>query len=299
MDCYAYAKLSNLDFIILRIGGPGLGNLLFPWARSVVKARTCNCKLIWPTWPQVKLGPLLRSEKDFRVYTNLFKPTDSYLSGVQKALIISKHLIPFIFNDQKELSNENSSSLFVYSGMNNMFQPILNHSEMLKEELLSIVHPDVKLPNQKELKNVIAVHIRMSDFVEYEEKKFFGTTGMRLPIEWYKQMIQQLSNNMIGDISFRVFSDGNEEELSPVLSCDNVTRMNCNSALGDLLAISMCKVLIGSNSTFSMWGSFLGQLPSIWFKGSGQLPIYPNGKSLEIEIGLNEKIPEEFIKKLN
>ena len=77
---YVYARLSSWDFGVLRVFGAGLGNLLFPWARSMVLARSAGLIPIFPTWPQLKLGPIFRRERDARTYQDLFRPTSEYIS---------------------------------------------------------------------------------------------------------------------------------------------------------------------------------------------------------------------------
>ena len=39
-----------------------------------------------------------------------------------------------------------------------------------------------------------------------------------------------------------------------------------NNAMADIYAISRCRYLIGSDSTFSGWGAFLGQVPCVFFR---------------------------------
>jgi hypothetical protein len=61
-----------------------------------------------------------------------------------------------------------------------------------------------------------------------------------------------------------VFSDGTDEELAALLALPAVQRRDYGSGLGDMLGLSRSKLLIASGSTFSMWGSYLGQVPTIW-----------------------------------
>ena len=65
-------KFSKIDLFDFRLGGPGLGNLLFPWARGVIFARKNNIPVLSPNWKTFKIGTYLRSEKDKRTYNDLF-----------------------------------------------------------------------------------------------------------------------------------------------------------------------------------------------------------------------------------
>ena len=85
---YIYPKLSEPDMNLFRLGGAGLGNILFTYARAVVyAAKNERIKIIWPTWPSIKLGPILRNEKDKRFYADLFKNNSGYISGLKKIVL--------------------------------------------------------------------------------------------------------------------------------------------------------------------------------------------------------------------
>src|SRR5689334_20396259 len=92
---YAYPRFSTLDLGFVRVLGPGLGNLLFPWARCVVACRDRHLIPVAPTWPQIKLGPWLRGELDKRTYAGLFLPRVGEVSGIRKMrLLISARRVP-------------------------------------------------------------------------------------------------------------------------------------------------------------------------------------------------------------
>ena len=86
--CYAYPLLGGMDFPGMRIGGPGLGNLLLPWARCQVAAERHGWTRIAPTWPQVKAGPILRGETDWRTYVGLFRTAPGEVAGLRKFLLL-------------------------------------------------------------------------------------------------------------------------------------------------------------------------------------------------------------------
>ena len=72
---FVFPKFSQGDHFGIRLGGPGLGNLLFPFARAIIYSNKNNIPLINPTWPNIKVGPVLRNERDKRFYIDLFKTT--------------------------------------------------------------------------------------------------------------------------------------------------------------------------------------------------------------------------------
>ncbi len=64
-----------------------------------------------------------------------------------------------------------------------------------------------------------------------------------------------------------VFSDGREDELRDLLALPAVRRSQEADALSDLLTMASCAGLVASGSTYSMWSSFLGQQPTLWYPG--------------------------------
>ena len=85
---FAYPLFEKYDLGVVRLLGPGLGNLLFPWARAVVACDRDGLTLIDPTWPSIKVGPLLRGEADLRFYGSLFRPAPHSVSGLRKLMLL-------------------------------------------------------------------------------------------------------------------------------------------------------------------------------------------------------------------
>jgi len=85
-----------------------------------------------------------------------------------------------------------------------------------------------------------------------------------LPLEWYIGALKAVRTRAGRDVPAQVFSDGSDEELAGLLALPAVRRMDYGSGLGDMLGLSRSRLLIASGSTFSMWGSYLGQVPAIW-----------------------------------
>ena len=65
-----------------------------------------------------------------------------------------------------------------------------------------------------------------------------------------------------------------------------------------MLALSTCKVLISSASTFSMWASFLGQMPTIWFPGQMGQKLLLENSMFEGEVDYEDNLPISIIKEL-
>jgi hypothetical protein len=287
---YAYAKLSKYDFHFVRFLGPGLCNLLFPWARSVLATKKYGLTQISPTWSQLKLGPILRREADARFYTDLFNKDPDAISGFRKSFILLSHAM--VAEDCVEHLNsgspphEDNTKIISFTGLKDYFNSIVTEDFFLYSELLKITREEHKKGLFFDFRKSISVHIRLGDF-----------KGRNTPsIKWYVNTLSKLRAELGSDWPIYVFSDGTDEELMPVMSLPDTTRLTFGSSLADLLALSKAHLLIGTaGSTFSQWASFLGRMPVIWSKGCLTQRLYYDTPLLEIECAGEEKLPEYFM----
>ena len=292
---YTFASLSKGESLGFRLGGPGLGNLLFPWSRAVVFAKKHNLKRINSTWKTVKLGPIIRGEFDKRFYSDLFEEHE--IGGLKKTILLN-FAKKIEEKDAEEALTKHSlwPRVIVFKGLGNSFNPILNDHETVKRELLKIVSTKHKEAADKYEKNGISIHIRMGDFATPPSEEFLreGRWNYRLPIEWYANVIENIRKTIGKEIRVNIFSDGTDEELREVLKLPNTHRCFYGSAISDLLALSESPVLIASASTFSMWASYLGRMPTIWFPGTHRLKLYKRGESFEDTLDYNQPINENL-----
>jgi len=286
---YSYAKLSNHDFGLFRLLGPGLGNLLFPWARSIIASEKYDLTQIPTTWPQIKLGTIFRRELDKRMYSDLFKsPDESFpLSRKLRLLYFARKL------NEEQLGNiphpvncHGKDTVFLFSGMKNGFSDLAGHNKVVLNTLINIVKDKHLEGYRRNLSNGICMHIRLGDFVTGGH----GTT----PISWYVSLAEIIRDLLGQIIPIYVFTDGRDEEISEVLRLNNVERLSFGSSIADLFALSNARILLASSgSTFSGWASYLGESLSIWPKDSRKHGL-ENTTNKFLEIDKNETISNEF-----
>jgi hypothetical protein len=137
----------------------------------------------------------------------------------------------------------------------------------VREELVSITRPQhlkgLMAPHEKS----IVLHVRLGDFVapEGESRIPSGAWCTRMPLPWYQSAIAACRRTLGSDTPVRVFSDGSDDELRPLLSIPRVRRASFGTSIADLHALSTAHVFIASGgSTFSMWASYLGRMPVVW-----------------------------------
>jgi hypothetical protein len=231
----------------------GLGNKLFPWARCRLFSLEHDVPMLAPMWMQLKLGPLVRRDRDKRLYHNLFRTSPpGYISGAAAVWrrLIDRHAV-------------------VFSGAADHFAPLNGKHALLLEELRQITR-ERWLHRADEVGPVdIGVHVRRGDFVEAQRAEDYVLRGaIRTPLDWYVQAILA-ARAITGEARPAVVvSDARDAELEDLLRIEAVGRVDTGSAIGDLLVLSQARLLIASGgSSFSAWAAFLGQMPAIAYPG--------------------------------
>lgn len=290
---YCFPKLSACDFYFFRFLGPGLGNLLLPWARAKIHARSMGHGFISPTWPQIKIGSFLRGEIDSRSYIGLFEAGPSESRGLSRAkkLFFSRKISEY------ERDSARAGDVIVFSGMGKLFSDLVGNSNFIKTEILSMLATNrvEGLKTELNCSECVAVHVRLGDFsVGSVTDLMSGISNTRIPIEWYIAVVDKIRNALGYEIAVNVFSDGSDQQLVKLLELGGVKRVCGHNAIEDLLLISEHRLMVASGSTFSMWGSFLGQIPTIWHPGQLKQRVL-NNHNLEVELHDYDDISSSFI----
>jgi len=300
---YAYPKLSAIDLGFFRLLGPGLGNLLFPWARSILAAKDFGLIPIFPTWPQIKIGPILRGEKDTRFYNGIFYPTKNYISGFKKFYLLmrAQKITEPDFMSGRYDKNIKDSRVVLFKGLgpqDNWFSPIVARYSLIFKELKKITVASHRRGLHYDFKNSISVHVRLGDFSVPQSEDILknGAYGYRIPLRWYRKQIMKIRKTIAKNIKVFVFSNGSNKELADLLNMDGVTRLSFGSSIADLLALSKANLLITSGSIFSQWAAFLGRMPTIWYPGQLREHLYSDHPEREIECEEEEELPVSFLK---
>ena len=145
------------------------------------------------------------------------------------------------------------SEIVIESGIHDYFKPLVEYHDLVSNYITGHIKTEVlKAVNMFDFDNTVAVHVRLGDYPD----------SWRVPIEWYKKKILAIGINK----RILVFSDGHDSELDELLCLQNVERVFFGSAIADIIAMSKCSFLIGSDSSFSAWAAYLGQIPCCFYK---------------------------------
>ena len=226
---YVYPRLPGRRVnAFFRIGGNGLANSLFVFARALLLADQYGLKLIDPPWLNIEKAPWLRGDKDKRLYCNIFRHIG--VRGIRKAWIMStgKQILEDDFTNVDVPASIVRVSRIVGVG----FKPLVGRSRQVRELLQDAIRPEVLEPVDRfDFTDEVAVHIRRGDY----------PADWRTPIDWYVGCVDRI-REVRPKARFLLFSDGTSEELAPLLSRPDVEPAFFGCAMADIWAISRCSV---------------------------------------------------------
>ena len=264
------------------IGRFGLGHGLLAWARSIVWANKVGAKPIAPNWVQPRIGPILRNERDKRLYFLLFG-SGNQIGGVQRLRLLAGAprfsaqgdiaTISHLHDDfpmPDMLPPDGGIMMFANSPSRNedkFFHQISGNSDLIRTELLAMTRARYRPPVA--VRPHIALHVRGGDFgmAQSAEQLRSGVHNLRLPNQWYAQILAGFRKMLGEDVDAIIYSDCTDADLVDLLLLPNVSRAPRQQSITDLLSMGQAAALISSGSGFSRWGSFLGQVPRICFPG--------------------------------
>lgn len=274
---YVYPHLPSIKTNpFFRFTGSGLANSLFVFARAIVFAKEHNLEIINPTWFNISPGHW--RYKDKRFYNDTFKPIG--VTGLKRLkLLMTGRMVK-----EEDYTGNGMDADWVQIFYMKGFETLRAKSSSVREFLLESVKPEIlSSVHSFDFQNKIAVHIRLGDY----------KAEVRLSLSYYKTLIERIHERK-PQYEFLVFSDGKDEELTEVLNLPCTKKVYFGYAMSDILAISRCKALIGSHSTFTDWGGYLGQLPSLLPK-KPHYGSYLNDLNSEFIVDKESPIvPEEF-----
>ena len=260
---YIYPKFTNKELPFVRFGGAGLGNLLFTYARALILANETGAKLVNPTWPCLKIGPVLRREKDKRFYFDLFKNGNGSIDGLKKTCLLLFSEKTKV-NSISDVKSARDGSLLIYDEFKMNFDGLIPYRNLILSDIIGNLKKKNRKPLEEDFTNAINVHVRCGDFLAPNSENLKnGVNNTRIPISWYVGIIKQIQNSVNKDIKFNIFSDGTDEELKDILALPNTKRVFYGTSIADIIALSRSKLIIASGSSFSMWARFLGNCNSI------------------------------------
>ena len=283
-----------VDLWFSRLAGHGLGNCFYCYFHAIVLAEQANGIVIAPPWFSLKLGPLLRGESSKRLYWRMFKPFANEISGFGK---LFRLLAGFPRRNVVEVGMEATPvlrpgvlnvvvvSTFTFNGLH-------SYLDLIRRRLLGIIRDPIPVNFAWGRGSYIAVHVRLGDFAKVGDATVVssGQPNTRIPLSWYVSVVSALRQRF-AEREIYIFSDGQPDELRPLLTL-GAQLYRSGSDITDLLAMSGASILVGSNSTYSRWAAFLGDMPSIWLKKTVEDEKPTGSETPILFVGMDDSHPE-------
>lgn len=251
---YHLPVLSRPDFGIVRMPGPGLGNLLFPIARALIGQQELGGSFVMPTLRQIKIGPVLRRERDKRTYGDVFRHRD----WREMRRWLDARLARKV---DEEIHLVSGRVTRCYTGLGRQFHDLAGHSAMVRRFL----EQRSQVPVSSDRYDV-AIHVRLGDFTSPVANA--ANQNARIPLDWYRDAValamETLGRNHIRGV---LFTDEDPQRVIEELGLAGFSPEPPGNALTSMLALGRTDFLIGSRSSFSLWGRYLGAQAAIWPAG--------------------------------
>jgi Glycosyl transferase family 11 len=261
---------SSRDFGVLRLSGAGLGNCFYAYFHAVVAAKEEDRQLIAPTWRSLKIGPWLRGERSLRRYGTMLRPHPDEIRGIEKVWRIGlgwprRKTVVIQKGQRREPTASSGLTIVATPNHGFTFSGLHQHRDTIRARLLKILASPPSMMPVWGAADYAGVHIRLGDFRPLQSDSLWHCfrDGERIPLIWYERALRRV-REVHPDLPVRVFSDGDETELASILAIEGVSLLRGATDVDDLLALAQARLLVGSNSTFSRWAAFLGNMPSIW-----------------------------------
>ena len=251
---------SNL-YALAQVPGSGLGNQLFVWARAANFCLENDARLLRTVFTKPHIGPLLRREKDSRLYIGLFTSVaGKEIDGPRKLWVkLTSSKIAekeWVVADKRDASE--GPRLVVFRRTSESFEPINGWHEEIGNWLRGMTKRRWLDATDAVGDICVGMHVRLGDF----------SGRVRHSISWYAEAVE-FTHSIAGQVPITVFSDGSEDDLKDLLALPDVTLVRTGSAISDILALSRSRFLIGTgSSSFSAWAAYLGQMPALTRQGN-------------------------------
>lgn len=245
--------------------GAGLGNKLFPWARTRILAQEKGCAFLNTRWVSPHGGGISRGGVDYRralrkiVLVGNFKPDCEALSSW--AYWLKGRRLPVVrcatLSEARAIDGD-VHVVFRWDAEHN-FSEFAGRQKFLRHVLRNMtVSSQQSFIDRWIGRDYIALNVRCgNDFIPAGSLSLgYVKTG----IEWFAAALKTVRMKY-GNLPAVVVSDGGAKQLQQLLRLEDVRLLDAPSAIADLGVMMGARVLLGSgNSTFSAWASFLGEM---------------------------------------
>lgn len=261
-----------MSLVVCKLPKAGLGNQLFPLMKAQVFAHLNDLPVIITGYHQFKIGPYLRGEKSKRNYNDYFNFQKNFfgelsdkwkLNKSNDLEICAEHSLEKIVDDEIA-----EPKIYFYNEIphwSDYFGELKSYRELVVNIFYNLLSKNIKKKISLQQAPCIGVHIRMGDFRKLKDGEDFSKAGLvRTPENYFVDVIKNIRQVHGTNLPVSIFSDGKKNELQSILELENVSLIEGNPDIVDLVLLSNSKIIVSSAaSTFSYWAAFLSNAPVI------------------------------------
>jgi hypothetical protein len=284
------------------VGRAGLGNALLPWARAELFAGRVGARLLAPRWSAMRLGPYLRGEPDKRNYHVCFRE-DLYTSGFRRRLVLAlgRRIGEAEFEVAAGRALPERNYVVEFRDIKNLFTPLVSSAPFVRRRLWDMTRAIMRPQPTESHGRFIAMHVRRGDITRQGfSTSELATVNQYTPLPWFISMHRLVRNDAtLRQYPIVLFTDGSVDEVAELVRLKGVQLAQRRSAITDLWTLSRASLLVASGySTFSMWASFLGGMPTIYAPGKMQQCVQSASAAFEGEVPADGPMPRKVISHL-
>lgn len=292
-----------MSLVVCKLPKAGLGNQLFPLMKASVFSYLNKLPLLVIDYHQFKMGPYLRREKTKRNYNLFFSFQKNIWSAWLDKVKVSLMRFPVVTEAPVKQIENVSSTTYLFDKIphwSNFFDQLRDHRMLVIDLFWKMLRKNVTEQIELLRAPVIGVHIRMGDFRKLVASEDFNKVGsVRTPEQYFFDIICRIRKIHGSDLDASVFTDGYKKEFQTLFSLPNISLVEGNSDMVDLLLLSKSKVIIVSaGSTFGYWAGFLSDSPIILHPGHIHQPIRGNSSTYEGPMNEQDELLVRSIKSI-
>jgi len=260
-----------MSLVVCNLPKAGLGNQLFPLMRALVFAHLNKLSFVIIGYHQIKIGPYLRGERSKRKYLGCFNFEKNVLGELIDSMkILLMKMTGYAVISEPRVAVLKVTNLTIYEfallpHWSDYFDQLKDHRALVIELFWDILRDQIKSKLISLPAPDIGVHVRLGDFRKLSSNENFANVGaVRTPQEYFVETIRSIRQMSRTELPVSIFTDGYKTEIEAILKLDNITIIEGNNDIIDLLLLSKSKIIVTSaGGTFSYWAGFLSEAPII------------------------------------
>ncbi len=274
-----FPHFSNRNFVQVVLPKAGLGHSMQSYSRAFSYYAAGHAEFIHPHWFKFRIGPYLRNELDKRSYHRIIRTPSEW--GLSQWHSLRRCFNQVVTEDAFD-PNSQGQFLVVKDDRPHRFSLIQPYRSQFVDALHSISR--IKPVQRLGASPTIGIFHRSGDMrgrhPSQSDDRRLRTHGYGyIPVGYAAEALLKVRRIAGWCVPAVLSSDGDADEIHPIMTQGNVALARSDSALTNMLEMSQHDVLIIGTSSYGRWSWFLGDAFAIvpWIEDTAKsLPPIEN-----------------------